>query len=183
MLTALQFSHQLAQEILLPTDFVVDGTMGNGHDTLFLAQSVPKGHVWAFDVQAAALTNTRLRLTEAGCLERVTLIQDGHQQAALYLPDHIKLALFNLGYLPRSDKTITTQANTTIQALNALLPRLLVGGRILLVVYYGHEGGEAEKEAVTAFAAALPQEAYSVATYQFLNQRNAPPVLLCIEKK
>lgn len=37
--TALHFSHQLLKEVVEPGDFVIDATMGNGHDTAFLAQS------------------------------------------------------------------------------------------------------------------------------------------------
>ena len=37
----------------------IDATMGNGHDTLFLARAVgPQGRVIAFDVQDAALAAT-----------------------------------------------------------------------------------------------------------------------------
>ena len=40
--TALHFSHTLLQEILQPGDHVVDATMGNGHDTVFLAEHIGK---------------------------------------------------------------------------------------------------------------------------------------------
>ena len=38
--TALHFSHQLLKEVVEPGDFVIDATMGNGHDTAFLAELV-----------------------------------------------------------------------------------------------------------------------------------------------
>ena len=44
--TALHFSHQLLKEVVEPGDFVIDATMGNGHDTAFLAELVgPSGEV------------------------------------------------------------------------------------------------------------------------------------------
>ena len=50
--TALHFSHQLLKEVVEPGDFVIDATMGNGHDTAFLAELVgPSGEVFAFDIQ------------------------------------------------------------------------------------------------------------------------------------
>ena len=49
--TALHFSHQLLK-VVEPGDFVIDATMGNGHDTAFLAELVgPSGEVFAFDIK------------------------------------------------------------------------------------------------------------------------------------
>ena len=45
---------------------LADFTMGNGHDTLYLASLVPEGKVYAFDIQPEALKNNRARLDEAG---------------------------------------------------------------------------------------------------------------------
>lgn len=69
MQNALAFSHQLLKDVLQPGELAVDATMGNGHDTLFLAQLVGRsGHVYACDLQAQALVNTRQRLTNADLL-------------------------------------------------------------------------------------------------------------------
>ena len=38
--TALHFSHTLLTEILQPGDHAIDATMGNGYDTLFMAELV-----------------------------------------------------------------------------------------------------------------------------------------------
>ncbi len=46
-----------------PGDFVIDATMGNGHDTAFLAELVgPSGEVFAFDIQKEALINTEQKV-------------------------------------------------------------------------------------------------------------------------
>ena len=56
-------------------DTVVDATMGNGKDTLFLAELVGEtGHVYAFDVQAEAVARTHERVCEAGFEARSTLL-------------------------------------------------------------------------------------------------------------
>lgn len=48
---AMQYSHQLLTEIVQPGDVVIDATMGNGHDTLFLSELVQStGRVFSFDV-------------------------------------------------------------------------------------------------------------------------------------
>lgn len=184
--TALHYSRQLLQEVLQPGDIAVDATMGNGHDTLFMAECVGKtGFVYAFDIQAQAIESTKARLTDTPFEQRVQLIFDGHQNLALYLPKEtmIKAAIFNLGYLPKSDKSIITLPNTTKKALDALLERLAPKGRIVIVAYYGHEGGAEELLTVRNYCEQLPQELYNVLNYQFINQKNQPPILFCIEKK
>lgn len=184
--TALHFSHQLLSECVQPGDIVVDATMGNGHDTVFLAELVGKtGKVHAFDIQAQALEKTRQRLKEVNLTERVALHLSGHEHVLDYLgqAETIQAAIFNLGYLPNSDKTCITLPETTKQALDALLSRLNPKGRIIVVSYYGHTGGKEELQAVDTYCQQLPQEKYNVLKYQFINQKNQPPILFCIEKK
>jgi len=183
---ALQFSHTLLKEVLTDYDHVVDATMGNGNDTLFLAQAVqPNGKAYAFDVQKQALLKTQQRLIDNQLIEHTELIQDGHEHIENYLTEDevIKAAIFNLGYLPKSDKTLITLPATTRQALDTLLKHLSDKGRIVLVSYYGHTGGKEELTMLDHYCQNLPQEQYNILRYQFINQKNAPPILFCIEKK
>lgn len=181
---ALTYSHFLLKECVYPGATVVDATVGNGHDTVFLAQLVgPAGHVIGFDVQAVALQHTQTQLTLTGLSARVDLHLTGHEHAAEYLANtQLAGAVFNLGYLPGGDKHRITQATTTLTAINALLPHLMRGGRLLLVVYSGHPGGAAEAQAVRDFCTALPQKTYQVLQYGFINQVHQPPYLLAIER-
>ncbi|MGX7150628.1 class I SAM-dependent methyltransferase [Enterococcus ureasiticus] len=184
--TALHFSHTLLKEVIQVGDIVVDATMGNGNDTAFLAELVGStGLVYAFDVQEKALINTEKKLTELGLKDQTTLLHQGHETLGEAIPEETQLtaAIFNLGYLPKSDKQVITKPDTTKKALDALLARLKPKGRIILVVYYGHTGGEAELALVQEYSQKLPQEEYSVLTYQFINQKNNPPILFCFEKK
>lgn len=89
---------------------------------------------------------------------------------------------FNLGYLPSADKSIITLPNTTLQALSKLLTLLMVGGRIAIMVYYGHDGGSLEKDALLDFVKQLDQRKVSAMLYQPLNQVNTPPFLIMLEK-
>ena len=60
------------QRLIRPGDRVVDATMGNGGDTVFLAQLVGKqGHVYAIDIQPAAMEKTKERLEAEQLLDRV----------------------------------------------------------------------------------------------------------------
>ncbi|MGC6767414.1 tRNA (mnm(5)s(2)U34)-methyltransferase [Enterococcus sp. LJL128] len=184
--TALHFSHTLLKEVIEPGNHVIDATMGNGHDTELLASLVgSSGKVYAFDVQETAIANTAKRLEAAQLSKQVELLHQGHETISEALPSNttVKAAIFNLGYLPKSDKEIITQPATTEIAVNAVLERLTAKGRIILVVYYGHEGGERELEMVQQLCQNLPQKLYNVLTYQFINQMNQPPILYCIEKK
>lgn len=183
--SAMRYSHELLNDVLSKGGVAVDATAGNGHDTLFLSQKVKEdGHVFAFDVQAQAIEQTQKRLDEHHA-HNVTLVHDGHEHIAEYLDDHTELdaAIFNLGYLPSSDKSIITTADTTLVAIDWIIRHLKSKGRCVLVLYYGHEGGTEEKDSVLQFTSQLPQEDYQVLCYQFINQRNAPPICVCIEKK
>lgn len=153
LLTALRFSHQLLKDVIDEGDHAIDATMGNGNDTRFLAELVGKtGRVYAFDVQEQAIKNTYEKLAEYK--DRSTLFLAGHEtiDETISIDQPIKAAIFNLGYLPNSDKKIITLPETTKHAMTAILDRLSVSGRMILVIYYGHDGGEAEKMRCYVFA-------------------------------
>ena len=59
----LEMAHDFLSEVVTKEDIVVDATMGNGHDTLFLAKLAKK--VYAFDIQEQALEKTQERLNQA----------------------------------------------------------------------------------------------------------------------
>ena len=83
--TALKMSHTLAEEIILPGDVVVDATVGNGHDTVFLAQLVGEtGKVIGFDIQEQAIKNTTERLEKEKLIDRVELIHASHHLLSSY---------------------------------------------------------------------------------------------------
>ncbi|KAA9177709.1 SAM-dependent methyltransferase [Enterococcus durans] len=184
--TALHFSHSLLEEILQPGDHVIDATMGNGYDTVFMAEKIGKtGHVYSFDIQKEALLSTKSKLTEQDLLDRTSLFLQGHETLGTVVEEAqpIKAGIFNLGYLPKSDKSVITLPETTRTAMEEILKRLVSRGRMILVVYYGHDGGEKELDMVQDYCQSLPQEKYNVLKYQFINQKNNPPILYCVEKK
>lgn len=178
MLRPLEMAHQFLAEVITKEDVVVDATMGNGHDTVFLAQLA--GQVYAFDIQEQALANTQEKLEKLG-LQHVQLILDGHQHVDQYV-ETLKAAIFNLGYLPSADKSVITLPATTIEAMEKICDRLQKGGRMAMMIYYGHEGGDIERDAVLDFVGQLPQKEYTATIYRTLNQVNQPPFLVMIEK-
>lgn len=179
----LQYAQFLLKDTVETGDIVVDATAGNGYDTTFLAQLVGEhGHVFAFDVQQQAIDSTNKRVNEAGVANRVSTILDGHENVAQYVQKPISAAIFNLGYLPGSEHQIITKPNTTLQAIESLLNLLKVGGMIVLVIYYGHEGGKEERDQVIEYVSNLPQKKVHVLRYEFINQKNDPPFVIALEK-
>lgn len=179
----LPFAHELLRGSLNAGDIALDGTMGNGNDTLFLAQCVGEtGRVYAFDIQAAALAATREKLQQKQMLDRAILHHTSHEHIAQHVPENVAAAVFNFGYLPRGDHNITTLPESSLLAIQATLKLLKIHGLLVLVVYRGHEMGKHESRALDAFAQNLPQTQFRVLRYEFVNQQNNPPYILAIEK-
>lgn len=183
----LNYSHYLLEESVIEGEVVIDATCGNGNDTLFLSKLVgEQGHVFAFDIQKQAVENTKKLIKDNG-YNHVSVINDSHAHMNKYLPGGINKeiggAIFNLGYLPRSDKSIITKGESTITAIDTILAHLKKNGLIVIVVYHGHEGGKSEKEMILKHVIHLDQKEYSVLQYGFINQKNNPPFIIAIQKR
>lgn len=179
---------ELAKSIMLGVlkkgDCVIDATMGNGNDTLFLKNIVGEtGKVVSFDIQKTAIDHTRKLLEENHIYDHVQLIQDGHENMDQYVFEEVSGAMFNLGYLPKADINITTKPKTTMMAIEKCLNLLKKGGIITILIYYGHEGGEIEKEEVIHYVETLNQNKFHVLKVDYINQRKTPPILITIVKK
>lgn len=179
--SAVKWAQLLLADRLQSGDIALDATTGNGHDTLFLSRCIgPTGHVYGMDLQAPAIVETHRRLIEAGLTEaNFTLIHAGHETMLTHVrPEHhgqIAGIMFNLGYLPGSDKTVITRTETTLTAIQAALQLLKPGGLLTIAVYPGHEGGAQEQSAITAWAAALPPRAWEVQHLRPVNRSASPP--------
>lgn len=183
LLNILDFVHKNIQQTVQAGDTVIDATAGNGHDTLFLASCVgAQGKVVAFDIQATALEATSNRLAKAGYSERVQLIHAGHEHLSEYIKSKVSAIIFNLGYLPGGDKNCTTQANTTLKAMQSGLNLLTDNGVLAAVLYPGHEQGKIEAETIQTWAQSLPQQQIAVLKYAFINRINDAPFALILQK-
>lgn len=173
-------AQQLIRQRISPGDRVIDATVGNGHDTLFLAQSVGQtGSVIGFDIQEMAIASASKLVSG---MRQVAFHQMDHAQLAETVTAPIQAAMFNLGYLPSGDKSLITKPPSTLSALNSTTKILSSGGLITIVVYTGHPGGPEESEAVMVWASALDQSQFTVIRYDFLNRMNHAPYLLAVEK-
>lgn len=174
----------ICKKVIKVGDTVCDCTAGNGNDTAFLASLVGEsGKVYAFDVQKDAVENTRKKLEENDLIERVNLINDGHEKVDEYVKKKIKLFIFNLGYLPKLSHEITTKADTTLESVKKCMKLLLKNGIIVINIYYGHENGKEEKKVLEEFCQEVNQKEFNVFKLYFMNQANNPPELICIERR
>lgn len=177
--SAVRWAHLLMEDRVRPGDAVIDATAGNGHDTLFLARLVgPEGRVWAFDVQEAAVMESRRRLSDAG-ITNSTVIHAGHETMREHVPvewhGQLNAIMFNLGYLPGSDKSIITHTETTLQAISSALELLAPRGLLTIAVYPGHDGGTQEQQAITEWAGALRPRQFEAQLIRPINRSASPP--------
>ena len=162
---------------------VLDCTVGNGNDTLDLAKLVgDNGKVYGFDIQSVALETTKNKLKIEGLENRVLLIEDSHEYIDKYISEELDLIIYNLGYLPGGDKSIKTNSITTVKSIKKALNLLKSNGLLLIVSYTGHAGGKEEKEKLESYLKSLDQKYANVLEFNFINQKNNPPILYGVEK-
>jgi hypothetical protein len=183
MVRATELAHVLVRQTVQTGDWTVDATTGQGHDTALLAHLTgPSGLVFGFDIQSAALAATASRIQQH---HHVTLLHAGHELMAELLPPDAKgrltAIMFNLGYLPGSDKQIVTRTASTVAALACACDWIAAGGLITLGIYPGHPGGADETAAVIAFAAGLPAT-FAATHHTRLNSVGTAPALVSIRR-
>lgn len=161
------------------TNTLVDFTMGNGHDTAYLCSLVPDGKVYAFDIQKEAIENTRKLLTEKG-YNNAELILDSHANIAKYVPS-FKCGMFNLGYRPGGDKSVTTLTESTLKAVTDGINLMQKGGVLVISVYPGHAEGEKEGRELYSLLSSYDKVYYSVIQYKMINSPTSP-FILAVEK-
>ena len=182
--SARQLAAEVQRQVLRPGDTAVDCTLGNGHDTCFLAECVgPTGRVIGFDIQREAVERTARRLAEAGLAQRCSLICAGHEHLAEYIAEPVRCIVFNLGWLPGGDKRFTTQWTTTERAVRAALALLQPMGVLTLCAYPGHEEGARELAALTALFSALRPQEYNALHQRFLNAGPGAPECFVIQRQ
>jgi len=187
-LTLTQLAHTILEPIILSGDTVVDATVGNGHDTLFLAQNVEaNGKVYGFDIQQIALDTCYQRLINHNVAKQVSLFHAGHETMPMFIPEdlqleQIKAIMFNLGYLPGGDKQRRTQLSTTLNALSFSLQALSTEGVISILAYTGHSGGKEECDSIKNWLDTLDNSTIQTTIHKPENTIHSPPELIIIRK-
>lgn len=184
MFKIVEFSHILIQEFYKRNKnknlIFIDATCGNGNDTLFLAKTLNHvGTVIAYDIQKKAIEETQKLLANAN-FNNVIYHLSSHEYI---IEDDFDLIIYNLGYLPGSDKKITTHANSTLNSIKEALAiiNLKKDFLIIIVVYPGHHEGLVESIQIDEFSYQLPSNLYLVCRYQNYN-RPLSPYIITISK-
>ncbi|MFV0379893.1 MAG: class I SAM-dependent methyltransferase [Anaerorhabdus sp.] len=163
-----------ALDILLKNkhkNVAIDFTCGNGFDTFFLAEHFTK--VYAFDIQEEAINNTMNRCKSFNNIEY-------HLKSHELFFEEVQefdAGIFNLGYLPHSESTITTNSFTVLKTLEIALKYLNNEGTIILVLYPGFEKGQQEANDVEEFCKSILSNKYDVSKLILLNRINAPYII------
>ena len=183
---AVELARRLVASRLQRGDVALDATVGNGHDALWLARLVgAEGLVIGCDLQAAAVEATRIHLATASVTCRTRLAQMDHTQLTEMVQEsekpQVRAVMFNLGYLPGSDKTITTKPASTLSALESITTWLPSGAIITVVAYPGHAGGTAERDTVLHWAMQLDSEKWCAQQWRALNRKRPAPELVAVE--
>ena len=192
-----QMALHLVRPYVTPDAVVVDATCGNGHDTLALAEMGP-ARLFAFDVQEGAVRATTQLLEEHGYGKsiaegRFTIAQLAHENLRANFMQNagsgygaaspLNVVVFNLGYLPGGDKSITTSTETTLAAVEGAMEQLAPDGLICITMYSGHAEGKLEKAALLDMAGRLDAGKWHTAYVSMPNQQYDPPEILLITRK
>lgn len=159
---------------------VIDATCGNGHDSLFIAQMLLEplnGKLYCFDIQKKAIETTQDLLKnnlKNDVFKNIYFINDSHEDFSKYIKNKVNLVIYNLGYLPNSNKVLTTAADTTLLSLKSALSILDNKGAVSITSYPGHEEGEKEEKALISFLGRLDNSKYSVCHHKWINKEKAP---------
>lgn len=185
----LDLAHNYWSKVVKTGDTVIDATCGNGHDTLILAKLAlndEKGELIAIDVQPQAIESTKTRLaTELPelILGRIRFVAGCHSQFPGDIEkESVALIVYNLGYLPGGDKTVTTTCPNTLQSLEAALPLIGIGGMISITCYPGHSEGKREEEMLIEFSRTLDPRLWSCCLHSWINRQASPSLLVCQKK-
>ena len=179
----LSLVHDFLRREVRPGAFCIDATAGKGRDTALLCRLAgPAGRVLAFDIQSAALEQTRTLLMQEGLTARLILAShaDMEQYAA---PESVDCVVFNFGRLPGGDVQIFTRAESSVAALGAALRLLKPGGALAAALYCGGANGYAERDAVTDFLRTLDPKRFSVLHCAWPNRPGDPPTAFFIRKE
>lgn len=140
-------TRQIIDKTLKEKDIVIDATIGNGKDSLFISNYITKGYLYGFDIQDEAINNTKNLLSKNN-FNKYTLFKENNKniyKKLNYLKNKVSLIIYNLGYLPGGNKNITTNYKDTILSIKNSLKLLNNKGIILITIYPGHKEGKKEE--------------------------------------
>lgn len=180
---AIELMYFLLDKHDLKIKTIVDMTLGNGNDAYKLLSKYTDAYLYGFDIQEKAIDNSRCHLLEQFSNSRFNLICDNHVNIKQHIDGKADLIIYNLGYLPGGDKNIKTNSDSTIKSLDIVLKEVLnKNGLVFITVYTGHPGGEREYDELIKYINGLNQKKFNAINFNYINQKNHPPILIAIER-
>jgi len=171
---------------LHPHSIAVDATCGNGHDSLSLARlCAEKGALYCLDIQKKAIDSTKALLESSlpdGVKHNIYFFNHSHETFPKEIPP-CDLLVYNLGYLPGGDKSLTTKVAGTLKSFKNGLNLLKLNGLISITCYPGHPEGAKEQQALLYEVSQLSPLDYLVCHHSFENRLKAPSLLLIFKRK
>lgn len=181
----LDLSKQYFKKLLNFGDIAIDATCGNGHDTSFIAACVltsDSGMLYSFDIQQDALESTKKNILKNHPdlnLERIHFLNQCHSKfPSEIIKNSVKLIVYNLGYLPGGDKSITTEADTTLKSIKNSMELVSLQGAIIITCYSGHSAGKIEEDRILEFVTGLNPKEWVCCHHRFINREKAPSLLI-----
>ncbi len=187
-ISLLNIAHDTLKKHIQTNDIVIDATVGNGHDTLFLANQIgPQGKLFGFDIQQSAIDSTLAKFQSLPFTQNLRLFHASHESIKEKIPAeyHCKISaiMFNLGYLPGGDKSIITSAPSTIKALNAACAIIADKGIITVTAYPGHKGGDLETIEIANWHEQLNKSQFQTNIINSSMNTQTAPILFIIQKQ
>lgn len=164
-----EFAHDLLRSTS-KAKVAIDFTLGNGNDLLVMEQMEHVEVLYGFDIQQLAINHSKEKIMSE---KEVHFICDGHEHFDKYVTNY-DLGIFNLGYFPSGDQSITTMCDTTLIAINKALKYLNKKGMLVLVCYVGHEEGKKEASLIDDLVCNLDAHYFQVVKIQMMSSTKAP---------
>lgn len=168
---------------------VIDATAGRGSDAISLGHLVgEEGVVYAMDVQAAAVEESRARYESearqtASKMGKLRIWHRSHENFDFLglAKQSVSCVVYNLGWYPSrdADRSIVTIGSTTVASLRSAEELVAVDGIIFVTAYVGHRGGKEEEDSVQEWAQGLSVKSWNVACVNYPNRESAPVLLIC----
>lgn len=182
----MDYTHYLMFSFLPSSGTVVDCTCGNGHDFLFLVKNGSE-HInyFAFDIQAKAIENTKMRVQDFCEKRNINVIKSSHTEIDSYFKtNEVDMFVYNLGWLPgeNSDRNITTNYKDTIESVKKAMDLIKLRGVIIITSYRGHDEGKVEYTNLKQFLKTADNLMFRVLRMEYDNSPNNPPSIFVIQK-
>ncbi|MGL5416982.1 MAG: tRNA (mnm(5)s(2)U34)-methyltransferase [Clostridium sp.] len=172
-----KIAQNIIKEYVIEKKVAIDCTLGNGHDTDFLATLFEK--VYSFDIQKEACEKYLKKE-----IKNVVIINESHDKLINFIKEEkVDCIMYNLGFLPgNGNKWVTTKADSTISSINEGLELLRENGIMTICIYVGHDEGKKEEACIMELVSNLPKNKFAVLEHKYINRSMLAPRLLVIEK-